>query len=315
VIDSWFDESTADHWLHSRLYEAAGYLADGHTWLTIGDGRYGLDSVALRRRGAKHALPTDITDAMLKEAKAKGIIDDFRVENAEKLRFDDQSFDFVFCKEAFHHMPRPFLGLYEMLRVARKGVVLIEPQDQHGSVAMTAVHWLKRTLAGERHFDQRRYEDSGNYIYTVSRREIEKACLGINLPCVAFKGITNIYLEGAEFYPASFSSPRFARMRALILANEMLSSIGLSRHNVLMSVISKVGFPPATTERFVRNGWKVVELPRNPYAGSEPRPVPPRSPSASLMPWRTLHRIAVRATSTLPPGSDDRGDTDCPRTP
>lgn len=280
VIDTWFDESTADHWLHSRLYEAVGYLADGEggNWLTIGDGRFGLDSVELRRRGAKTALPTDITDATLREAKDKGVIDDYRVENAEKLSFDNQSFDFVFCKEAFHHMPRPFLALYEMLRVAKRGVVLIEPQDQRGSIAMTAIHLMKRLLAGERHFDQRRYEDSGNYIYTVSPREIEKACLGINLPCLAFKGITNIYVEGVEFHPASLSSPKFARMRAFILLNELLSRVGLSKHNVLMSVIFKVDPSPAVRDRFIGNGWKFVELPRNPYAESEPRPLPPKLP-------------------------------------
>jgi ubiquinone/menaquinone biosynthesis C-methylase UbiE len=280
VIETWFDDSTADHWLHSRLYEAVGHLADaeGDSWLTIGDGRFGLDSVELRRRGAKTALPTDITDATLKEAKAKGLIDDYRVENAEHLSFGDQSFDFVFCKEAFHHMPRPFLALYEMLRVAKKGVVLIEPQDQRGSAAMTAIHLLKKILAGRRHFDQTRYEDSGNYIYSVTKREIEKACLGINLPFVAFKGISNIYLEGAEFQPASLKSPTFARMRALILLNGLFSRVGLSKHNVLMSVISKVDLPAMIRDRFVRNGWEFVELPRNPYAESEPRPLPPRLP-------------------------------------
>ena len=34
--------------------------------------------------------------------------------------FEDNSFDIVFTKESMHHWPRPYLGIYEMLRVAAK---------------------------------------------------------------------------------------------------------------------------------------------------------------------------------------------------
>ena len=51
-----------------------------------------------------------------------------------------------------------------MLRVARKGIVLIEPAE-----------------TGADH-----YEPVGNYLYRVCLREIEKAARGINLPALAF---------------------------------------------------------------------------------------------------------------------------------
>jgi ubiquinone/menaquinone biosynthesis C-methylase UbiE len=266
VVSTWFDETTADYWLHNRLYEAAEHLTEpGDRWLTIGDGRFGLDSVQLRRRGASYALPTDITDATLKEAKARGIIDDYRVENAEKLSFPDRSFDFVFCKEAFHHLPRPFLALYEMLRVCKKGVVLVEPQDQDRSLAMRAIFQMKRLVSGRRHFDETRYEDSGNYIYAVSRRELEKTCLGINIPYIAFKEKTNVYVQGAEFERARLQSPKFLRMRATIAANNILAGLGLSKHNILMSCILKMEPSAEVRGRLSRHGWKLIELPRNPY--------------------------------------------------
>ena len=274
LIESWFDTSTADYWRHQRMYEAAQYLArssDGQ-WLTIGDGQYGLDSVRLRERGVASVLPTDIADASLSEAKARGIIDNYRVENAERLSFADRSFDYVFCKEAFHHFPRPFLALYEMLRVAKKGVVLVEPQDQIRSPLRRTLYGLRKLAGRQRHFDQHRYEDSGNYIYSISERDIEKACLGVNLPCVAFKGLTDLYVQGGEFEPAAFSSRKFLRMRAVILLHGLLVRLGLSRHNVLMCCIFKEEPAPEVRRPFVENGWRLVDLPRNPYADGLPAP-------------------------------------------
>jgi SAM-dependent methyltransferase len=54
---------------------------------------------------------------------------DYRIENAECLSFDSRSFDLVFCKESLHHLARPVLGLYEMLRVCRRAALWIEPHD------------------------------------------------------------------------------------------------------------------------------------------------------------------------------------------
>jgi ubiquinone/menaquinone biosynthesis C-methylase UbiE len=278
LIGSWFDESTADFWRHRRMYEAAAHLARFGVgkWLTIGDGQFGLDSVRLQKRGVSAALPTDIAEATLREAKSRGIIREYSVENAERMSFKDDSFDFVFCKEAYHHFPRPYLALYEMLRVAKKGVVLVEPQDQMGSIVKAVLYRAKRALNRQRHFDEKRYEDSGNYIYSVSRREMTKVCLGINLPCIAFKGLSDFYIPGVEFEPASYSSLKYLSMRAGVWANDVLTTLRLSKHNVLMSCIFKMEPPVDVRADFRRNGWQFVELPRNPYAGdSLPLPRPP----------------------------------------
>lgn len=274
VIDSWFNTASADYWRHRRMYEAAEHLtrSKDERWLTIGDGQYGLDSVRLRERGVASVLPTDIADATLRDAKARGIIDNYQVENAERLSFADRSFDYVFCKEAFHHFPRPFLALYEMLRVARKGVVLVEPQDQMGSLLRQAIYGLRNLTRRQRHFDQHRYEDSGNYIYSISQREIEKACLGVNFPCVAFKGLTDLYVKGGEFEPAAFSSRKFLLMRSVIFAHGLLAKLGLARHNVLMCCILKEDPSAEVRQRFGENGWRLIDLPRNPYAEGLPPP-------------------------------------------
>ncbi|NQT07036.1 MAG: class I SAM-dependent methyltransferase, partial [Candidatus Omnitrophica bacterium] len=74
---------------------------------------------------------TDIHEAndKVKEALAKNKKMSYGIENAESLSYPDGSFDLVFCKEGLHHLARPMLGLYEMLRVCRKAVIIVEPYE------------------------------------------------------------------------------------------------------------------------------------------------------------------------------------------
>ena len=158
------------------MYDIVNLLPDPDTakWLTVGDGRYGTDSIALRKRGIKNVLPSDISEYPLKCALERNLITDYAVENAEKLSFADDAFDYVMCKEAYHHFPRPYIALYEMLRVAKQAVLLIEPNDYWMSPLGAMAFAAKRLLGRARHVDDGRYEDSGNYVYSVSQREMEK---------------------------------------------------------------------------------------------------------------------------------------------
>ena len=54
-------------------------------------------------------LVTDISSNLLKEAKDIGYISKYKQENAESLSFQDDEFDYVFCKESYHHFPRPMM--------------------------------------------------------------------------------------------------------------------------------------------------------------------------------------------------------------
>jgi len=106
------------------------------------------------------------------------------------------------------------LALYEMLRVARMGVVLIEPTDSPALLPFRVV-MLKMIKAVLLRMGLRRlvhnddtgifsyaddsFEKVGNYVYCISEREIEKVAMGINLPFVAFKGFHDSYVPGVEF--------------------------------------------------------------------------------------------------------------------
>lgn len=49
--------------------------------------------------------------------------------DAEHLPFEDESFDWGFVHAGLHHCASPHRGLLELLRVARKGILVIEARD------------------------------------------------------------------------------------------------------------------------------------------------------------------------------------------
>jgi ubiquinone/menaquinone biosynthesis C-methylase UbiE len=127
----WTQKDTADYWRHKRMYDTLLPILTNYRnakWVTIGDGKYGTDANYLLDY-TPNVLATDIAEDCLKMAKATGFIPDYKIENAERMSFEDDEFDFALVKEAYHHFPRPALAVYEMLRVAKKGIILIEPND------------------------------------------------------------------------------------------------------------------------------------------------------------------------------------------
>ncbi len=267
VARTWLDAGSVNSWRLGRMYRLADPLLEaypGGRWLTVGDGRFGIDAQYLMARGAK-ALPTDISTTLLDEARALGLIEDFRKENAESLSFGDESFDFVLCKESYHHFPQPMKAFYEMLRVARLGVLLIEPSDHEipesaaAMLSRLAKNVVKNILG--RPTSGHRFEELGNYVYGISRREMEKAALGIGCPAVAFKGINDYYESGIEFQPASPDSRVFRRVRARIARYDLLCALGINQPGLLAALILKQIPGPMFSATLAGHGYDVVPLP------------------------------------------------------
>lgn len=283
LAETWFDTSTADYWLHNRLYNAIDCITDAKvaTWLTVGDGRWGLDSIRLKNRGVKNAFPTDICEDLLKASKERGLIESYSVENAEKLSFEDNSFDYVFCKESYHHFPRPYIALYEMLRVAKKAVFLVEPNDEPLVSTVGFKKFIKYKLKsflarkgfgklpdfyGSVRFPKDDYEESGNYKYGISVREAEKVAMGINLPQIVYKGFNSHYIKGCEFEPADIEkSAMFNDIVQTIEKQDRKCELGLLTYSGIMLGIYKESMDDTTKNKFSDKSWVVKDLPRNPY--------------------------------------------------
>lgn len=273
-LESVFATTTAVAWQHNRLRSTIAALLKHFPrsqWLTVGDGRYGCDAHYLEQSGVK-ALATDISDVFLKEAAEAGYIKDFGKENAEALSFADEQFDFVFCKESYHHFPRPMVALYEMIRVAKKGVVLIEPDDmaimdgfRFSGILQLPINLLlnmfKRKPDSRFRYYYEGYEvhGGGNYGYAISEREMEKVALGLNFEMIAFKGI-NVHHVGA----AANEADKLRKIKARIRRDDILCRLGLKHYYCLVAILFKVKPSDECTRDLRENGFNVRLLPRNP---------------------------------------------------
>jgi ubiquinone/menaquinone biosynthesis C-methylase UbiE len=271
TAQNWCTQGTADGWRHQRLYDNLLPLIErypGAEWLTVGDGRYGSDAHYLQEKGL-NVIATDISDVLLKVAKERGCIKQYQKENAEALSFKDNSFDFVLCKESYHHFPRPVLALYEMLRVAQKGIVFIEPGDSYidsgfMQIPLRNLKNFARKIIRKRS-SKHDFEPVGNYVYRLSRREIEKIVLGINLRTVAFRGMNDYFFKGLDSSKDAKGSWTFLKLRVIIGIQDFLCRLGLIDYTMLVAAIFKTE-PDTELRKLLKSySYKVIDLPRNPY--------------------------------------------------
>ena len=268
---TWRSQDTVDSWRHIRLYGALDPILiheKDSKWLTVGDGRFGRDARYILDQGAE-ALATDISDALLEEAKNEGYIEHFQKENAERLSFDDSEFDYTFCKESYHHFPRPPIALYEMLRVSRKGILLMEPNDDFISdsfltgFSRNVKIVIKRILG--KIASKHSFEETGNFVFRVSQREMEKVAIGLDYRYIAVKGYNDIYLKGAECESLSANGPLQRKTKTMIRVADLLCKLRLMTHTVLAIYIFKEEPSSQILQELTRSGFKVIDLPKNPY--------------------------------------------------
>jgi SAM-dependent methyltransferase len=90
----------------------------------------GLMTEALARRGAR-VTGTDVSIQALARARERarryGFHAEFRVADTEALPFRDACFDVVAVHDGLHHLDDPGRAIREMARVARQGVLILEP--------------------------------------------------------------------------------------------------------------------------------------------------------------------------------------------
>lgn len=277
IAQSWFQEGTIGFVQAQQRNAISDALLSSHhgaAWLTVGDGRYGSDAHYLASKGAD-VVASDISDVLLREGAEMGYIKKFSKENAEALSFEDNAFDFVLCKESYHHFPRPMKALYEMLRVGRRGVVLLEPTDHfiftnffqalfRGILLAVNALGIFKLLFGKE-IKRHTYEDVGNYVYKISEREMEKVALGLNLPYVAFKGLNIYHKDGTEGKPADKFSLAKLQVDVMTGLLNLLTFLKIISPQLLAVVIFKEE-PTADCLSALKNaGYRVVKLPRNPY--------------------------------------------------
>jgi len=257
------NHNTINRWRHERLYRSVNPLLEmfpDSNWLTVGDFYYGSDAQYIQSKGFK-VTASDVDDHFLIKGKEIGYINSYSKENVESLSFSDGTFDFVLCKETLHHLPRPYIGIYEMLRVSRTGIILVEPYDRftNSSSFEKVGNWLLKKLKGKLHD---LYEPSGNYKYPISKREIEKIGLGLNLPFVAYKTISDYYRDNLGIEFKEKDDPLLKKIQQQIAFRDFLWKFRIFPPTFLVAIIFKTDI---NAELLNVHGYEVIKLTRNPY--------------------------------------------------
>ncbi|WP_158797577.1 class I SAM-dependent methyltransferase [Pedobacter sp. L105] len=266
-------ENTISVWLQNIFFHCLDPLLSIPTqhWLTVGDA-YGFDAQYILSKG-NSSLATDLNTDFLSVAKEEGIVKEYAAENAEHLSFNDNSFDYVLCKESYHHFPRPYAALYEMIRVAKKGIVIIEPQDPVSKMPLLLM--MNNLLSGKAGLLKKvwknrfSYEPVGNFVYKVSEREFEKFAAGLGLPMVAFKKINpNFYFKGAENIKTNDTSRKVLAIKAKKGLLDLLSKTKLVPAQVMAAIVFKEVPEESTLQQLKADGYHLVSIPKNPYVNN-----------------------------------------------
>lgn len=264
-----YNEGTTDRWRHLRMLDFAGcFTGDVGSWLTIGD-YHGHDSIMLKEYGIHNVVASNLNSSILALGHKAGFVGDYLTINAERIPLEDNSFDYVLCKEALHHMPRPMLAIYEMLRVARKAIFLIEPQDKviDLPIVKDSAYWFEvkdsKLLFGSREndrviSDQRIdwWEDGpNNYVYTLSKREIRKICFGMGLPAFMVKGFNDFYDPAWAVQPATDESDGFIKTCEQIRLWDYVCSISGKPSSYLTAILFKRVPVPELSQKLQNLGY------------------------------------------------------------
>ena len=247
-------------------------LKESNTWLTIGD-CYGFEAKYLIEQN-QNAVASNISDMFLKEANEQSLINDYMKINVENIDLEEDSFDYLLCKESFHHFPRAYLGLYEMIRVAKKGVVMIEPLDVLSK--MPLLLFLKNLcdcfnpyLINKIWKNRFSWETVGNYVFKISEREIEKIAMGMGLACIAFKGlnvrVAPIPAKWGDPYKVPLDEKLYKKLQNRLAVWNLICRMRIIPYTSLCILVFKEKPQKELLNELRKNRYKVIELPVNPY--------------------------------------------------
>lgn len=183
--------STISFWRNNRGIRILGCLSRGSSYLILGDCRSEMLSHLLKNNGFKKVMPADIIDYNFQVAHKislshkMNIIDDFLVLNPDKFEIPSERYDYVFCRDIYCLSPNPYAMIQEMLRVAKRGVVLTNPHEAEDDNNITI-----------------QYEASGNFVFKLSVNELTKLAISLNLPAICRYEYNDAYIPNCEFEPA-----------------------------------------------------------------------------------------------------------------
>lgn len=271
------DPNTVGDWRHMRMLTGLEHVGTPNaTWLSVGDA-HGHDACRLIRLGKTALRSSSLAGGGCLEFE--GVSVPRLAINAEAMDLPDSSIDYLLCKEALHHMTRPYKALYEMLRVARIAVFICEPADiiidyDPPQGAPLTRHFSESELGGktvEYHtadgsalisrFIDWWEEGACNYVYTLSEREIRKLALGSGIPFFAFKGFNDFYDPRFSAEPLVPQSSGFSQTLEQCSIHDNVCKTNGIPYSHLSTILFKVPPSDAEMSKLVECGFKGFHTP------------------------------------------------------
>lgn len=200
-----------------KLLDRNKLSLDGKTILVASCGS-GIDAYYLKKfYSLKRIYFSDVHEKAMVKTLSNFSSERFIFCDNLRISFKDNSFDFVFIAESLHHLKEPITAIYELLRLAKEGLIVIEPNDS----------WLTRLF--EKLGLAHKYEvEHKNYVYRFSKRDIVKIASAL-----FFKFDTNCFFSSRKVAKTGFT---FLILKAL---NGLANFIFPSQGNQILFLITK----------------------------------------------------------------------------
>ena len=159
----------------------------------------GLDLDILSERGVA-LIGLDLSRDAITRARERGRRFGLRYElvcgDAAALPFRQSAFDVAFVHDGLHHLEDPYVGVAEMVRVSRRGVVIAEP----ATALLTRIAvWIGLS---------KDYEEVGNFVNRLSPAELTNA--------LRLSGLTNVRMLRELCYYQPWTYRVYALMERIL---------------------------------------------------------------------------------------------------
>lgn len=206
----------------ANLLNRQAVSLDGKRVLVVGCG-LGTDLFYLKRYADAKFHCTDISSQNVTITKKSFPDVEAETADTEALPFPDEHFDFAVVCDSLHHMARPYMGIYEMLRVAREGVCIIEPHD------------CLLTRTATRFGLMQEFEEAGNYVLKLSRHDIARLARSFRLKCAS----TSVFATDFGIFERLPMSLRQVFCPVFKFGTSLLNAVVPGQGNSFVSVILK----------------------------------------------------------------------------
>lgn len=198
----------------------------GSTWLTIGDGYFGADANFLITHGVE-ATASAISGTVLRDAHHRGWIRDWSVQDAQALDYPDDSFDFVLCMEALQHCADPQAGIREAMRVARRGVLILNCIRREDRVLDRSREFLRRRVMGRNNEGPERYQPTGGPLNRLHAEGVAELAREAGMRLAATRRFNMLPLGRFWDRRAAWRSPAWLLMRSGFALSDLASQCNL----------------------------------------------------------------------------------------